>query len=77
MMEDNLIRLLEGPVVFNLIVIIGCWLYYSNRSGWTSRPVQRGHVYRCFRCGNVYEGDRHEPRNACPKCGEFNDTVMR
>ncbi len=77
MIQDELLRLLNGPVVFNLVVIFGCWLYYGNRSGWSDQPHRRGLVYRCTSCGNVYEGDREEPRSGCPRCGGFNDAVMR
>lgn len=76
-MQHDLMRLLDGPVVFNLVIIFGCWLYYGHRSGWSDQPIRRGPVYRCGSCGNVYEGDRREPRSGCPRCGHFNDAVMR
>jgi hypothetical protein len=65
------------PVILNLVVIFSCWLYYSNRSGWSDLPEGAGAVYRCDRCGHVYEGDRQQPRSACPRCGQFSDAVVR
>jgi hypothetical protein len=77
MIEQDIARLLAWPVVFNLVVIFGCWLYYSNRSGWSDEPVRRGRLYRCAQCGAVYEGERQAPRNACPECGHYNDAAVR
>lgn len=77
MISINFNPLLVWPAVFNLVVILGLWLYYSNRSGWSDQPEPPGSVYRCDACGRVYEDNRQQPRTACPDCGRFNDAVVR
>lgn len=73
----DLPRLLASPVLFNLVVIFVLWLYYSSRRTWSAEPERRGNLYRCEACGRVFEGDRRQPRAACPDCGRFNDAVSR
>lgn len=65
------------PLVFNLVALLGGWLYYTHRTSWPGRPAAQGKIYRCSSCSHVYVGDRDVPMSRCPACGTFNEAIKR
>jgi protein-arginine kinase activator protein McsA len=63
------------PMVFNLVAVIVCGLYYALRSA--SRQVRFTHerIYRCSVCDRVYVDHRDVPLAGCPRCGSLNESV--
>ncbi len=66
-----------GPLVFNLVVMIGGWLYYSNRTSWSVDAERPRQLFRCQACGHVYVVAQEYPILRCPKCGVDNEVVKR
>ena len=65
------------PLVFNLVVILGAWIYYTNRRAWSSRATSPRQLFRCGSCGHVYVVSQEYPTMQCPKCGRDNEVVKR
>ena len=65
------------PVLFNLVIMAGAWLYYELRHAWSRRPAARSAVFRCSGCQAVYADDSGVPRIACPRCGRHNDVARK
>jgi hypothetical protein len=66
-----------APLVFNLVALLGAWIYYTSRTSWPGQPIEQGKIYRCSSCSHVYVGARDVPMSRCPTCGTFNEAVKR
>lgn len=77
MIEVELPHLVLIPLVFNLAIIMACWMYYTfiHRSGGVART--RSRIYRCNVCANVYVEERDVPLARCPRCGHNNEAIRR
>lgn len=76
-MSDSLLFFFLLPVSINLVVVIGAWVYYNNRSLGADRLPGEGKIYRCEKCGLVYAERRHYPVLECPRCKHPNTAVRR
>ena len=65
------------PLVFNLVALIACGVYYAQRFGGARSQPTGQHIYRCTGCGHVYVDDRDVPLARCERCGRMNDAVKR
>jgi len=65
------------PVVFNLVMVIGAWMYYSNRRLSQQRDSGEGKIYRCENCNLVYVERRLYPVLECPRCHHPNTAIRR
>ena len=63
-------------LVFNLVMILGAWLYYSQRDT-RIEAIVKSNLYRCVKCAHVYVEGRDVPLSQCPHCGHFNEAVKR
>lgn len=76
-MISPLVILFVGPVVFNLVVVIAVWMYYTNRRTDSQRETGDGKIYRCENCNLVYVERRLYPVLECPRCRHSNAAVRR
>jgi hypothetical protein len=76
-MQSRLVILFLLPVVFNLLVVIGIWLYYSNRRRESDSSTGEGKIYRCENCNLVYVERRLYPVLECPRCQHPNAAIRR
>jgi Zn finger protein HypA/HybF involved in hydrogenase expression len=68
---------LTAPLAFNLVAVFGAWIYYGLvGKGKADREVRR-RIFRCAKCGHVYEEKRDMPMAKCPVCKAFNESVRR
>lgn len=77
MIEVSLPHLILIPLVFNLAIILSCWMYY-HFAHHSRRVVRtRSRIYRCSVCENVYVEERDVPLARCPRCGHNNEAIRR
>lgn len=76
-MEINLSVLFVLPVFVNLVLVIGAWLYYTNRRPEMEKHPGEGKIYRCENCNLVYVERRLYPMLECPRCHHPNPAIRR
>lgn len=74
-MYVNVSGLLLLPMLFHLLVVLACWLYYLARDTAPSLASSRNRIYRCQVCEHVYLDARDVPLARCPRCGCLNEAV--
>ena len=77
MIEVSFTNLILVPLVFNLVVLFSCYVYYSATRFARGVRERRTRIYRCQVCEHVYVDDRDVPLARCPRCGCLNDAVRR
>lgn len=65
------------PLVFNLVAVVLCCLYYAFRDKRLSPVYDAKRIYRCGVCEHVYIEARDVPLSRCPRCGCLNEPVRR
>lgn len=77
MIHVDLPNLVLIPLVFNLAILLACWVYYSfvHPSGRVAHT--RSRIYRCGVCEHVYVEARDVPLARCPRCGRNNEAIRR
>lgn len=65
------------PLLFTLVVLFGCGLYYSHRQVEPRVKASRTRIYRCSVCRHVYVDSRDVPLARCTRCGCLNEAVKR
>ena len=76
-MDGPLDTLFLLPVTLNLVVVMGAWMYYSNRRLNPGRESGEGKIYRCEHCNLVYVERRLYPVLECPRCHHPNTAIRR
>jgi hypothetical protein len=76
-MSFSLPGLFFAPVLFALVVVSACAVYYALRRGSSDRVGSDARIYRCSICGHVYVDSREVPLARCPRCGCLNEAVRR
>jgi len=71
----SLTELMLIPMLFHLLVILVCWLYYLARESAPQLSPSRNRIYRCQVCEHVYLDARDVPLARCPRCGCLNEAV--
>lgn len=76
-MEVSLPALILIPMVFHLVIVGVCWLYYVVRDNTLRVRLtpDRKRIYRCQVCEFVYLDARDVPLARCPRCGCLNEAV--
>ncbi len=74
-MDVSLPALILVPMVFHLVIIGLCWLYYLIRDNALRLAPSRSRIYRCQVCEFVYLDARDVPLARCPRCGCLNEAV--
>ncbi len=74
-MNTSLSGLILIPMIFHLVVISICWLYYLVREGYPHMAPVRSRIYRCQVCEYVYLDTRDVPLARCQRCGCLNEAV--
>jgi hypothetical protein len=69
--------LLFVPLVFALVGLFVCWVYYAARRNARRIRVSHARIYRCSVCQHVYVDARDVPLARCPRCGCLNEAVKR
>ncbi len=74
-MQVSLSELILLPMLFHLLVILICWLYYLAKEGAPQLGPSHNRIYRCQVCEHVYLDARDVPLARCPRCGCLNEAV--
>lgn len=74
-MNVSLTQLVMVPMLFHLLVILFCWLFYLARENGPALVKKRNRIYRCQVCEHVYLDGRDVPLARCPRCGCLNEAV--
>ncbi|HPG00013.1 MAG TPA: hypothetical protein PLE77_08080 [Kiritimatiellia bacterium] len=69
--------LLLFPLLFTLVALFACGLYYSYRRAEPRVKASRTRIYRCSVCRHVYVDSRDVPLARCTRCGCLNEAVKR
>ena len=77
MISVSLPNLVLIPLVFNLAIILACWMYYTFMHPSSRVARSRSRLYRCRVCEHVYAEARDVPMARCPRCGHNNDAIRR
>jgi len=77
MIEVSMSSLVVIPLVFNLMIILTCYVYYATLRVARHAVRRRTRIYRCDVCEHVYGDDRDVPLARCPRCGCLNEAVRR
>jgi len=75
MISASLTEVIVIPMLFHLVVILICWLYYQLRKSAPELVRTHHRIYRCQVCGHVYVDSRHVPLARCGKCGCLNEAI--
>lgn len=62
-------------VLFHLVIVLLCWLYYLLRDSVPRLKLARNRIYRCQVCEHVYLDARDVPLARCPRCGCLNEAI--
>ena len=62
-------------IVISLGIIVALWLYYDRQDGKLCDRQRFRHVYRCIKCGRLYERRGQREVAPCPDCGFSNDRL--
>lgn len=65
------------PLLFSLVAVFLCWLYYAARRRAREVRVRHARIYRCSVCRHVYVDARDVPLARCPRCACLNEAVRR
>ena len=76
-MQLSLPNLVIVPLVFALVGLFGCWVYYAARRNAQRIRTAHARIYRCSVCHHVYVDARDVPLARCPRCGCLNEAVKR
>ena len=71
------IRRLFSKLLFTLVALFACGLYYSYRRAEPRVKASRTRIYRCSVCRHVYVDSRDVPLARCTRCGCLNEAVKR
>lgn len=74
-MTVSITQLISFPLLFNILVIAVCWIYYLFRDGTHRSSPVRNRIYRCQVCAHVYLDARDVPLARCPRCGCLNEAI--
>lgn len=74
-MVVSLTQLIVVPMLFYLLAVLSCWLFYSIRDGAPRLVSGRNRIYRCQVCEHVYLDARDVPLARCDRCGSLNEAV--
>ncbi|MCX7818126.1 MAG: hypothetical protein N2652_02800 [Kiritimatiellae bacterium] len=66
-----------GLWVIGMLVAVGALWLHSAVTDALRRRRRVASLYRCERCGRVYEDERNVPLSACPGCGALNEAIQR
>ena len=58
-----------------MFVIAGLWIYYDRMDRKFCDRQRFRHVYRCVKCGRLYERRGQREVAPCPYCGFANDRL--
>ena len=56
-------------------VIFGLWVYYDRTDRKLCDRQRFRHVYRCIKCGRLYDRRGQREVAPCPDCGYSNDRL--
>jgi hypothetical protein len=76
-MQMPLSSLFVLPLVFALVGLFACWVYYGARRNARHARAVHTRIYRCSVCQHVYVDARDVPLARCPRCGCLNEAVKR
>jgi hypothetical protein len=76
-MQTPLPNLFLLPLVFALVALFACWVYYAARRNARHIRTSQTRIYRCSVCQHVYVDARDVPLARCPRCGCLNEAVKR
>ena len=62
-------------ILIAMSVIAGLWFYYDRMDRKFSDRQRFRHVYRCVKCGRLYERRGQREVAPCPYCGFANDRL--
>jgi len=62
-------------ILVAMAVIAGLWLYYDRLDCKFCDRQRVRHVYRCIKCGRLYDRRGHREVAPCPDCGFTNDRL--
>lgn len=65
------------PLLFALVAVFACGLYYAARQDRAKAEAGRARIYRCSVCHHVYVDARDVPMSRCPRCSCMNEAVKR
>lgn len=65
------------PLLFALVAVFACGLYYAARQEQPAKDGRRMRIYRCSVCHHVYVDPRDVPMLRCPRCSCMNEAVKR
>ena len=74
-MSVGLTEAIVIPMLFHLMIVLVCWLYYLVRDGAPQLTAGQNRIYRCQVCEHVYLDARDVPLARCPRCGCLNEAV--
>ncbi len=77
MIEVPLQYLILIPLVFNLAILMTCYVYYTARRVARRARQRSTRLYRCQLCEHVYVDARDVPLARCPRCGCLNEAMKR
>ena len=77
MITVSISNLIFIPLLFSLLILLGCHVYYTAIRLAHGVRERRSRIYRCQVCEHVYVDDRDLPLARCPRCGCLNDAVRR
>ncbi len=62
-------------ILGGMTAILGLWLYYDRRDRILCDRQRFRHVYRCIKCGRLYERRGQREVAPCPDCDYANDRL--
>jgi hypothetical protein len=63
------------PMLFHLVIVFLCGLYYFVKDRPEKKPAGKTRAYYCRACGHIYGDERNVPVAPCPRCATMNEAV--